>query len=169
MRKKTRRFDVLLLALCVFIAFSFYFGSFDPRVWISISFSNVAPTVIETLGKIVVNMGGGGTPTSTIKIYSESDCINEVSSINWGSLSPGQSRDTIVYIKNTGTPVTLSLSTRNWSPVNAEQYMTLTWDYNNQTIQASNVLRVILTLTVSGSVKNITDFSFEIVITASST
>jgi len=161
---------ILVLASCVYLALSFYFGDFDPHKW-PLTATSLSTLIVENAGKILQAAGGGGTgtPETLIKVYGESGCFNEVSSIAWGTLNPGQSRPHSFYVKNVGAvPVTLALSTRNWNPTSAEQYMTLTWNYGNQTIQADEVLSVTLTLTVSPSITNITDFSFEIVVTATS-
>ena len=160
---------ILVLASCVYLALSFYFGNLDPRKW-PLMATSLSTLIVENAGKILQAAGGGGsTSTELVKVYWESSCVNVVSSINWGTLNPGQSKNVAVYVKNFETsPVTLALSTGNWNPASTEQYMTLTWDYGNQTIQAGEVLKVTLTLTVSPSITSITDFSFEIVVTATS-
>ena len=133
--------------------------------------ANSSALIVENAGKIFQGGGGGGTGTveSLLKIYWESSCVNEVSNIDWGTLNPSQSKNMPVYVKNGGTvPLTLALSTRGWTPASAEQYLTLTWDYGSQVVQASEVLEITLTLTVSPSVTGVTNFSFEIVILATS-
>ena len=133
--------------------------------------ANSSALIVENAGKIFQGGGGGGTGTveSLLKIYWESSCVNEVSSIDWGTLNPSQSKNMPVYVKNGGTvPLTLALSTRGWNPASAEQYLTLTWDYGSQTIQANEALKITLTLTVSPSITGVTNFSFEIVVVATS-
>ena len=165
---------ILVLASCVYLALSFYFGDFDPHKWpLMAAATSFSALTVENAGKILQAAGGGtggtGTPETLIKVYGESGCVNEVSSIDWGTLNPGQSRQHSFYLKNVGAvPVTLALSARNWNPASAEQYMSLTWNYGNQTMQANDVFGVTLTLTVSPSITSITDFSFEIVVTATS-
>ena len=83
-------------------------------------------------------------------------------------VEPGSSTSVTVYIKNTGnSPVTLTLDTENWNPSSASNYMSLSWDYNGQSIDAGGVVQVELTLTVYSNVTGITDFNFDIVITGS--
>jgi len=109
----------------------------------------------------------GGITSVNLAVYWDSACTNPVTSIDWGTISPGGNKSLDVYIKNTGNiPITLSLAAENWSPSNAASYLTLTWDYVNGTvIQAGGVKKVTLTLTVSNSIQGITSFSFDIVIT----
>jgi len=101
-----------------------------------------------------------------LNAYWDSGCTNEVTSISWGSMYPGSSKNVTIYLKNTGNvPITLSLTTDSWNPSNAETYFTLTWDYSGGQIQPDEVLQITLTLTVSGDVQGITNFSFNVVIT----
>jgi len=102
-----------------------------------------------------------------VGVYSDQSCTNAISSINWGMLDPGSNANKTVYIRNEGnTPATLSMSTSNWNPTNASSYLTLSWNYGGQTLSANQVVQVKLTLSVSASIKGITNFSFDITITA---
>jgi len=117
--------------------------------------STVLP--IGTTGRVV---------TIDVDVYWESGCVNKVSSINWGELAPGESEAVTVYVKNTGNvPMTLDLSMDDWSPLAAQLYIDLQWDYSGGQIHQEDVEPVILTLTVSEIIDGVTDFSFDIVIT----
>src|SRR3990172_6250360 len=72
----------------------------------------------------------GGTVTAVnIGIYSDSNYTQNCTSIDWGALLPGNSTIKTIYLKNTGTlPVTLSMTTLNWAPSNATQYLNLAWN-----------------------------------------
>jgi hypothetical protein len=102
-----------------------------------------------------------------LEVYWDSACTNRVTSIDWGIIPPGGSAAKTVYIKNAGNvPITLALSTESWSPSEAANYLTLTWNYTSGTkIPSGSVLPVTLTLTVSSSIQGITNYSFNIVIT----
>jgi len=103
-----------------------------------------------------------------VKIYSDSACTSEVSSINWGMVEPGTTKDNTVYVKNTGNvAVTLSLSTANWNPSSASGYMKLTWNYGGQSISPGSNVQVKLTLTVFANATGVTSFSFDILISGS--
>jgi len=75
------------------------------------------------------------------------------------------------YIKNEGnTPLTLSLQISGWSPVDAENYLDLNWDYNEAPIGAGAVIYVTFTLSVDAgiTVTGIKSFSFDITIVGTS-
>ena len=106
------------------------------------------------------------TVTIGISAYWDKDCTKEVSSINWGTMEPGVKNDKTIYLRNEeDSTITLSLATKNWSPVDASDYITLNWNYNGETVSPRNVLQTILTLLVSPKIKGITSFNFDIFIT----
>jgi hypothetical protein len=103
-----------------------------------------------------------------VGVYLDSGLTNKVSSIDWGVLEPGSNVNKTVYIRNEGNAAaTLSLTTSNWSPSNASNYLTLTWNYGDQTLNVNEAIQVKFTLSASSSVTGITNFSFDITITAS--
>ncbi|MBT0159211.1 hypothetical protein G4O51_04420 [Candidatus Bathyarchaeota archaeon A05DMB-2] len=116
----------------------------------------------------ISNTGAISISTVGVSVYWDSAYSNKTSSINWGTLDPGAQKSVTVYIRNEGSlAVTLTLSTSNWSPSTASNYLTLTWNYNGQTINPGASVQVRLTLTTSASVTGVTAFSFNIVITGS--
>jgi hypothetical protein len=93
------------------------------------------------------------------------ECTQIVNSVDWGTPGPGDSVSKTVYIKNTGNAqMTLSMSCSGWNPVGAENYLTLSWNREGTQINAGAVIPAVLTLSVSGAVTGITDFSFNTVI-----
>jgi hypothetical protein len=108
-----------------------------------------------------------GTVTAlNVGVYSDSACTQNCTSIDWGTLAPGNSTTKTVYIKNTGSvPATLSMATTNWVPSNANTYLTLTWNRANYVLNAGTSVSATLTLTASSSAGAITTFSVSIVIT----
>jgi len=109
-----------------------------------------------------------------VSIYSDPDCSIILSEINWtmvepgGLLEPGESRHQIMYIKNTGnTPINLTLEVVDWQPEIASEYISIGWNYTGEKINPLAILPVDVTLTVSPSVQNVTDFAFVIVIIGS--
>ena len=109
----------------------------------------------------------GGTVNSVnVGVYSDSGCTQNCTTLDWGAITPGNSVTRTVYVKNTGTlPVTLSMTTGNWVPSNANTYLTLTWNQGGVVLAAGNSVTAILTLTASSSAGNLTSFSFNIIIT----
>ncbi len=120
-------------------------------------------------GLLASSLGFGNTgivKSPNINIYLENECINEVSSIDWGFLEPGASKDVTLYVNNTGNiPLRLSFVTESWNPENATTYLGLTWDYAGSQIEPNEVAPVTFTLTVSNSTSGVNGFSFSIVIT----
>lgn len=108
----------------------------------------------------------GTVKAINVGVYWNSGCTNATSSVNWGMLLPGTLKNVTLYIKNEGNvAVTLSLAAQNWSPVNAPNYMTLSWNRGGQTLTSGSIVSATLTLSVSSSITGITSFSFDIVIT----
>jgi len=99
-----------------------------------------------------------------IDVYRDTGLTNKVTAINWGLLTPGSQATYTIYVSNTGIlPLTLSLSTSNWDPPAASNYLTLTWNYNGQPVNAGKAAQVTFTLTVSESITGITNFNFDII------
>ena len=116
---------------------------------------------------------GALTPIQTtlnIGVYSDSACTQNYTSLNWGTLSAGGNATRTVWIKNAGTAnATLSMTTSNWNPSNANQGVTLTWNRQGAAIVANAVVQATLTLNVSPAVEGIiTTFAFNVQITGTS-
>ena len=92
---------------------------------------------------------------------------SNVSSIDWGILAPGSETKVTVFMRNEGnTEITLHLSTENWNPESAPQYISLSWDYDGNRISPEQIIQTTLSLYVSESIEGITHFTFDIIITA---
>jgi len=103
-----------------------------------------------------------------IGVYWDSDCSDRVSSIDWETLTPGSVKSVVVYVRNENEePIYLNMSTANWNPSNASQYITLRWDYSEQWMNPGEVLQITLSLSVSRYIEGISSFSFDILITGS--
>ena len=109
---------------------------------------------------------GGTVTTVNIGVYLDSDCTQNATSIDWGLLRPGDNATKTVYIKNNGTaPVTLTMTTESWQPTNVHSLMTLTWNVENEVLNATQSTEAVLALSVSPDAGNLGDFSFNIIIT----
>jgi len=107
----------------------------------------------------------GSLKTIDIEAYWDENLTNRVNGINWGLLEPGGQKSFSIYLHNEGnSAVTLSESTSNWNPSAAATYLTLSWNYNGQIIEADKNLQVTLTLSVSANITGITNFSFDIIV-----
>ena len=64
-----------------------------------------------------------------VGVFSDSGCTQNLTSISWGLVDPGESVDRIVYVKNTGNaPVTLSMALSGWNPAVANGPISIVWD-----------------------------------------
>jgi hypothetical protein len=106
----------------------------------------------------------GSLKTIGIGVYWDAGLTNSTNAIDWGMLEPGTQKSFTIYTRNEGnSPITMSMSTSNWNPSTASSYLTLTWNYNDQTINPGASVQVTLTLTVSASITGINSFSFDII------
>jgi len=103
-----------------------------------------------------------------VGVYWDSNCTDRVFSIDWGSLTPGSVKSIVVYIRNeVEEPIYLMISTTNWNPSEASDYMTLRWDYTGHRMNPGETLQITLTFSVTRHVEGISSFSFDILITGS--
>jgi hypothetical protein len=103
----------------------------------------------------------------SLGIFSDSACTTPLTSISWGALDQGATITKILYVKNLGTVSgTLHMTLSNWSPSDAPNHITITWNREN-TILAPNIsTQATLTLTVKDDIHDITTFNVDIDITA---
>ena len=149
-RKGERIVAVAALALVVYILSLCLIGQVLSAVQTNRTVSNVG--AVKAIG---------------VGVYWDQTCTNTVTSIDWGIIEPGSSVNKTCYIRNEGNSVsTLALQASNWNPSNATGYMILSWDYGEQSVNPSDVVRVTFTLLVLSGIQNITNFSFDITISA---
>jgi hypothetical protein len=130
--------------------------------------------VVSAVGSLVVtrtvsNTGSirVSTPSAQLGIYSDSGCTTVLSSVSWGTLDPGSTATSTIYVRNEGNvPVTLSIQAANWNPASAQSYFILTWNRNSYVLAVGASVQAVLSLSVSSSISNITSFSFDISIIA---
>ena len=116
---------------------------------------------ISTSGNIQIQADPG------IGVYSNSQGTDPLDDLDWGTLEPGENPTVNTYIKNEGNvPITLSLQTSNWTPLAAQNYLTLSWNYNNQPLSPGETAQITITLEVDPNTTGITTFSFDITIVA---
>jgi hypothetical protein len=111
------------------------------------------------------NLSTNGTvlTSANLGVYSNNGCTNSISSINWGTLKPGGNITQTIYIKNTGSglSLTLSMTTSNWSQ-GANGPITLTWNQEGTRLQPGQSVAAVFTLAVSPTINDITNFSVQI-------
>jgi hypothetical protein len=109
--------------------------------------------------------GAGSIKGVGLGIYWDPQCINETSSIDFGLLEAGSSKDFTLYLENQGnTDLTLNMATKNWNPNEAEDYISLTWNREGQKISADQVISFVIRLSVSSNIQDVSSFSLDITI-----
>lgn len=108
--------------------------------------------------------------SSGLQVYFDSACNNPVESIEWGSISPGGTDTVTVFIKNTesSNSLSLSLGTSDWNPTSAGQYLTLSWNQQGKVLAAGQTIEASITLAVSPSIVGVTTFSMQITVSGTS-
>lgn len=102
----------------------------------------------------------------TIGVQLKDELGNLVKHIDWGELTPNSKKDYHVFAVNNGSiPITLTLTTENWNPPEASNYISLTWDYLGGKINPGETYPITFSLIISEN-PSFTSFSFDIVITA---
>jgi hypothetical protein len=123
-----------------------------------------------TYGAISVNQSlntnGSITVTPNLSLYSNSACTTSLSNIDWGTITPGNNQTRTVYVKNTGTgtSLTLSISTNSWTPSTANGPITISWDKQGVRLAPGQSTAAVITLTSSSSIVDVTTFSVQILI-----
>ncbi len=113
-----------------------------------------------------LNTSGSVTTSANLNVYSDSGCTHPLSTIDWGTITPGENTTHTIYIKNTGEGLSLALSmtTSNWSS-GANGPLTLTWNKEDTKINPGESVAATLTLHVSSSIVDVSSFSVQINIT----
>lgn len=131
-------------------------------IWLTVWLIVVALALYSTHKRIA---GTGKIKALGIEVYAEPECLTPVTSIDWGLMEPGQSAQKTVYVKNVGnTPITLTMTTQDWNPTIASQYISVTWNLIDAQLPPGDVIQADLALAVDANIQNVTDFSFTIVI-----
>jgi len=107
----------------------------------------------------------GSIKSVNIAVYLDVNCTQIASEIDWGVIPVGGYSQAQVYLKNEGNvPIDVNFTTADWLPLEAEQYLSLTWDLGNTTLLPDEVRGIVLSLTVSLDTHDIREFSFVIII-----
>lgn len=113
------------------------------------------------------SINSGGTITSlNVEIFNNIQCTEVCTNINWGALTPGESTNQTIYIRNSGNrQLTLFLTVENWTPSNASNYLNLTWNKENTNLVPNQLTMATLILSTDMEISSIDNFAFEIIIT----
>jgi hypothetical protein len=117
---------------------------------------NITQTVPTSGHVTAINLG----------VYADGSCSEKLTSMDWGSLSPGDIIYKAIYVKNMGnSPVNIHMTSDSWNPTEASNSVTLAWDKENAVLNPGEVLKATLTLSVAATISGINDFTFNIIIT----
>ena len=116
------------------------------------------------LGDTIPNVSAVETQQS-IGVYWDQKCTQIVTSVNWGTLTPGQTKTVTFYVRNEGnSTILLVFSTANYNPSRASRYISLSTSTNNSKADANQTIKVTSTLKISSKISDMTDFSFDLAI-----
>ncbi len=126
---------------------------------LSLAFTTYAAITVNksvaTTGTIVASPG--------LSLFSDSGCTTPLTTLDWGSISPGGTATKTVYIKNTGgTPLSLSLATSNWNPSSANGPLSISWNKNGAVLASGQSTAATISLAVSSTASGISTFSVQI-------
>jgi hypothetical protein len=108
----------------------------------------------------------GRMMTINVEVYSDSACTEPVTSLDWGTLAPGEEKTKIVYLKNSGnSPLSLSMSVSGWDPVEAGSHLSLSWDKEGDTLGEGETVKATIMFSVSPTIEDVHSFSFSVTIT----
>lgn len=130
--------------------------------------SSLGPAVSSLVTNKTVG-NSGSVKAIGVNVYWNSNGTGPVTSFNWGMFDPDSTKTQTCYIKNEGnTALTLSMSTSNWSPINAPNYMKFSWNVGGQTVNPGQIKQATFTLQVFANVTGINTFSFDTTIVGTS-
>ena len=126
--------------------------------------------VASTFALLVIQRdisGSGSIKGVGVGVYWDSLCNNPVSSVDFGLLEAGSQKDFTFYLRNEGnTDISLNMTSNNWDPIEAADYLSLTWNREGQLMRPDQVISCMMTLSVSENIQDITSYSLTITITA---
>jgi hypothetical protein len=110
---------------------------------------------------------GAVKASANLGLFSDSQTVNTLSSLDWGTLNPGVTVTRTVFVKNTGTGVslTLSLNSTNWDPISANGPIAVSWDREGTKLNPNQTMMATITLRVASNIIDITNFGVQIYIT----
>jgi hypothetical protein len=132
-----------------------------------IGIASVATTYAALIVNQNVSSSGSITVSANLGIYSDSGCTVPLSSLSWGNITAGTNVQRTVYVKNTssGCSLTLSMTASGWSPSTANGNMTLSWNQEGSRLVPGQSVAAVFTLAVSSSIVDVTNFNVQISIT----
>lgn len=105
----------------------------------------------------------GVSASKDIELYNDKACTTKMNSLDWGTIYPGENITRNAYIRNIGNDdVTLEMETLRWKPQILSNYLTVTWNYQNQIVKRNELIQVTWTLISANNIPQIDAFSVTI-------
>jgi len=143
MRKQNR--NKIIKSVCLHLAFI-------------LIVSSIYTGIIYALNPLVLHNSG--------TIQTSPEITSDTTTMTWGTVAPGEVKTMIVNFKATdGEVVTITYTTANWLPTEAGNFLSISWDYLGQEI-STNWFPVTFTLTISQDIIDISNFTYDIMVTA---
>jgi hypothetical protein len=102
---------------------------------------------------------------NSIDVFWDSACMNPVSSIDWGTLSPGDIENITVFVRNEGQHNTvLALNVSDWNPSPAANSLDIGWNYSGTPVPSGRVVPLTLSMVVNSSITGITSFGVNVTV-----
>jgi hypothetical protein len=100
-----------------------------------------------------------------VDIFADASLNQTLSEISWGTMRPGENRTATAWVKNTGQgTIYLIMWVQDWNPEAAQDWISLTWDYDSSIINEGSAVQVTFALSVDPGISNVTDFGHTIVV-----
>jgi len=101
--------------------------------------------------------------SGSVGVYWDASCSRRAYSIDWGVLSPGETKNVVVYVRNEGNQtIFLSVTASNFAPAGASNYLSFAWSSEGHKVKVNRTVQVTPRLFVSPSTTGISAFSFDL-------
>ena len=144
------------------------------RVLLAVVAACIAGMLVGSAVTFAVLQRSVSFPTSgmiigvNVGVFADSGCTQNLTSVSWGSVYPGDSVSRTIYVKNTGNAaISLSMALSGWNPAVANGPLSIVWDREGVSLNPGLSISATLTLNVSPSVSGIADFGVNIIVTGS--
>lgn len=111
---------------------------------------------IRTFTDTAADVGRGGQDVLSAGLVQAEEGLGvSPASVQWGTLSPNMVSTENLTVSNTlDRPARLYLNVLDWKPVNATNYLAISWDYDGTYLAPKSSREIALTLTVFANATN---------------
>lgn len=124
--------------------------------------------VVSLLQRQKILAAGGKIKKINVEVYSDPEGTIVLGWMDWGYLETNEVKNYTVYVTSTGNfPwITLNMNISEWSPIEAENWINVTWDREDYTFNKFDLVETNFTIAIDSLIpSNITNFFFTITIT----